>query len=87
MLNYEVIFSSQIRSIADVADEVHAGGDLESAHYLRAHLDEDIMQCMVDVLKVDDITGLDLLLLFEISLYRGSSPSKRLPHLDLTVQC
>ena len=53
MLDPKRLIFSQIRSIADVADEVYAGGDLEAAHYLRSHLDEDIMQCMVDVLKVN----------------------------------
>jgi hypothetical protein len=45
-------YISQIQSISDVADKIEANGDVASATYLRTYLDEDIMQCMVDVLKV-----------------------------------
>lgn len=42
----------QIRSIGDVADDVERSGDLEGSEYLRNQMDDDIKQCMVDVLKV-----------------------------------
>ena len=38
--------------MTDVADKIEANGDKQGADYLRNHIDEDIMQCMVDVLKV-----------------------------------
>ena len=54
MTRYIIYFLSlhQIQSILDVANKIEKNGDLEGASYLREHLDEDIMQCMVDVLKV-----------------------------------
>jgi hypothetical protein len=50
------MFETQIRSIGSVADDIERGGDREGAEYLRNHLDEDIKQCMVDVLKVASIS-------------------------------
>jgi hypothetical protein len=41
----------QIQTISNVADNIEANGDIDSADFLRNHLDEHIMQCMVDVLK------------------------------------
>ena len=54
LTRYIIYFLSllQIQSILDVANKIEKNGDLEGASYLREHLDEDIMQCMVDVLKV-----------------------------------
>jgi hypothetical protein len=49
------MFDAQIRSIGSVADDIERSGDREGAEYLRNHLDEDIKQCMVDVLKVSSI--------------------------------
>jgi hypothetical protein len=48
---YETNKDMQIQTIADVADNIEANGDVDSANFLRNHLDEHIMQCMVDVLK------------------------------------
>jgi hypothetical protein len=50
------MIDTQIRSIGSVADDIERGGDREGAEYLRNHLDEDIKQCMVDVLKVASIS-------------------------------
>jgi hypothetical protein len=50
------MFETQIRSIGSVADDIERGGDREGAEYLRNHLDEDIKQCLVDVLKVASIS-------------------------------
>lgn len=46
------MIDTQIRSVSSVADDIERGGDRDGAEYLRNHMDEDIKQCLVDVLKV-----------------------------------
>lgn len=64
------MFDTQIRSISSVADDIERNGDREGAEYLRNDLDEDIKQCMVDILKVaSDALSLMRCSLCEIAPY------------------
>ena len=46
------LYLFQILTPEVVIEKLIQSGDPESAEYMRSQLDEDIMTCMVDVLKV-----------------------------------
>ena len=55
--------------MTEVADSVEANGDIASANYLRNQLDDQIMNCMVDVLKVGKPFKLSNLSLFGVIMF------------------
>lgn len=49
--SYQERKENQVKTVANVADLLEAAGDVQSAEYLRTQMNEDMMACMVDVLK------------------------------------